>query len=280
MTIKNRLRQAANRLLKPLGFTILRTDEAQKFARYQREKERMDLRGIVQQAANVGFQPATVIDVGAAYGTPQLYETFPQAHHLLVEPLIEYQSALEKTKQQYAKMDMIFAAASSHADGITIHVHPDLVGSSVYQEDETSNVNGISRDVATVRLDSLCKQRNLPPPYLIKVDVQGAELDVINGAESILADTEFIVLEIALFEFYKGAPQFYDVIHAMKERGYVAYDFTEPLYRPLDDAVSQIDIAFVKENSRFRDQHHYATTEQRSAQNDALIQTFERISED
>ncbi|MDQ7028245.1 MAG: FkbM family methyltransferase [Anaerolineae bacterium] len=280
MTAKNRLRQAANRLLKPLGLVILRTDEAQKFARYQREKDRLDLRGIVRQAAKVGFQPATVIDVGAAYGTPQLYETFPQAHHLLIEPLVEYQSALEKTKQDYAKMDIIFAAASDHTNGITIHVHPDLVGSSTYQEDESSNVNGMPRDVATVRLDRLCKERNLRAPYLIKVDVQGAELDVINGAEGILADTEFIVLEIALFEFYKGAPQFYDVIHAMKERGYVAYDFTEPLYRPLDDAVSQIDIAFVKENSRFREQQHYATDAQRSAQNKALMTTFERILEE
>lgn len=279
MTLKNRLRQAANRLIAPLGLVMMRTDEVQKFARYSREKARMQLRGLLQHAAYWGLQPATVIDVGAAYGTPELYETFPDAQHLLIEPLTEYQAALEKFKQQYRSLDIVFAAASDHTNGITINVHPDWVGSSSYVEDEASNVNGVPRNVPTVRVDTICKERSLPPPYLLKVDVQGAELDVMNGTEGILADTEFIVLEIALFEFYKGAPQFYEVIHAMKQRGYVAYDFTEPLYRPLDGAVSQIDVAFVKENSAFRKYHHYATAEQRTAQNNAFRKSFDSASE-
>src|SRR5262245_52875429 len=37
-----------------------------------------------------GFTPRTVIDVGVARGTDDLYEAFPDAKHLLIEPLGEF----------------------------------------------------------------------------------------------------------------------------------------------------------------------------------------------
>src|SRR5690349_20367910 len=42
-----------------------------------------------------GYAPATVIDVGVAAGTPVLYEAFPDAYHVLVEPLAEFEPALQ-----------------------------------------------------------------------------------------------------------------------------------------------------------------------------------------
>lgn len=240
-------------------------------ARLQRAKERQSLRGLLQHIQALDFQPGTVIDVGAAYGTQELYETFPNAHHLLIEPLIEYQAALDKLCQQYPHVEVLYAAASYHTDGLTINVHPDLVGSSAYLEEEASDVNGVPRTLPTVRLDTICHKRQLPAPYLIKVDVQGAELEVLRGVTDILKNTEYIVLEVSLFEFYKGAPQFHDVIQYMQSIGFVSYDFTAPLHRPVDDAVSQIDIAFVQANGRFRQHHHYATAEQRQSQNAVLL---------
>src|SRR3989442_12701698 len=41
-----------------------------------------------------GFAPATVIDVGAAYGTPALYAAFPDAYHVMIEPLADYEPSL------------------------------------------------------------------------------------------------------------------------------------------------------------------------------------------
>ena len=99
-------------------------------------------------------------------------------------------------------------------------------------------------------------------PYLIKVDVQGAELDVLDGTLETLNKTELVILEVSMFQLMKDAPQFYDVVVYMKNRGFVAYDVFGESFRPLDGALGQIDIAFVKENGRFRREHSYATTEQ------------------
>ncbi|MCH8192053.1 MAG: hypothetical protein IIC80_11965, partial [Chloroflexi bacterium] len=53
----------------------------------------------------------------------------------------------------------------------------------------------------------------------------------------------------------------------MKERGFVAYDIFGHNYRPLDGAMCQIDMAFVKEKSQFRRVHAFATKEQRAVLN-------------
>jgi FkbM family methyltransferase len=237
------------------------------------ERRRRDIRsslvGLLQQARNTGLSPATVIDVGAAYGAfdLQCYNVFPHAKYILIEPLEEHKPSLEVVTRFIPNAEFVLAAAAAESGEITINVHPDLVGSSLYLEEEDSNVNGVPRTVPTITLDCLMKDGRIKAPFLIKIDVQGAELDVLLGAEETLRDTEYIILETSLFEFFKGGPQFYDVVTFMKSKGFVAYDIFNLQYRPLDNALSQVDIAFVNETGLFRKRHYYATPEQREEQN-------------
>jgi len=127
-------------------------------------------------------------------------------------------------------------------------------------------VNGIPRVVPRVTLDHLVSENKLRPPFLLKIDTQGAELKVLSGYEENLQHTEFVLLEVSLFKFFEGGDQLHDVIAFMKSRGFVAYDICDFQYRPLDDALSQVDIVFVKERGQFRQHHFYATLEQRRAQ--------------
>ncbi len=65
-----------------------------------------------------------------------------------------------------------------------------------------------------------------------------------------------------MFQFMKGAPEFFDIVFYMKQHGFVAYDIILGWNRPLDNALGQIDIIFVKENGQFRQNHSYSTVEQ------------------
>jgi FkbM family methyltransferase len=229
--------------------------------------DRHTLRGTLEHAKQLGFTPGTVIDVGAAKGTFELYETFPHAKHLLIEPLVENRPYLEKIVKGLKSAEYVIAAAAKEAGAVTLNVHPDFDGSSIYLEDEAGDVNGIPRTVQAVTLDALYHEYGLHGPCLIKLDVQGAELDVLAGATLLLNATEYIVLEVSLFKFFIDGPQFYDVMVFMKERGFVLYDVLGYSYRLLDGAMSQVDLVFVKDNGMFRTHHFYATKEQREAQN-------------
>jgi len=232
--------------------------------------ERESLEGSLEQCRALGFQPATVLDVGAAIGTftRTCYEIFPQARYLLVEPLEEYLPSLRQVQADIPQATYTIAAAASGDGTLPLNVHEDLVGSSLYKEEEEgTNVNGAERKVPSVTLDRLVSDRRLPAPFLIKVDVQGAELDVLRGGSIALEGAEYVLLEVSLFQFFKDGPLFCEVVDFMQSKGFVPYDMFGMQYRPLDRALSQVDIVFVKERGAFRQQHCYATREQREAQN-------------
>jgi len=118
-----------------------------------------------------------------------------------------------------------------------------------------------------LRFTGSTKNETFPHPFLLKLDVQGAELDVLLGAEEILQGAEYILLEVSFFPFFTGGPLFQDILSFMRSRGLVVYDIFDLQYRPLDNALSQADIVFVKEGGLLRRHHFYATREQRERQN-------------
>lgn len=205
---------------------------------------------------NLGFEPKTVIDVGAALGTFNLYETFPNSRHLLIEPIAENEPYLAKICRKLKSAEYVIAAATNTAGVFTLNVNPDMVHSSIAENRGTENSNPYVRKIPAITLDGICRERNLPGPYLIKVDVDGQELDVLQGATEILQQTEYVIIEVTLFG------QMYDIIHFMKSQGFAAYDIVDLGYRPGDGALWQVDMAFVKESGLFRRENNFVAAQQ------------------
>jgi FkbM family methyltransferase len=211
---------------------------------------------------DLGFNPLTVIDVGVASGTPALYTTFPKAYFLLVEPLSVFEPQLRTILERY-RGSYVLAAAGDHTGRVSFNVHSRyLEGSSMYKEAMGPEADGEEIEVPLVRLDDVVKERALSGPFLIKVDVQGAELKVLEGAPATLSHAEAVVLEVSLFQFMKGAPELHDVVAFMKARDLVTFDIILGWNRPLDNALGQVDIVFVKEDGCFRQDHSFATIQQ------------------
>ena len=101
--------------------------------------------------------------------------------------------------------------------------------------------------VSVRRLDDLLSEQ--PRHFnLLKVDVQGSELDVLSGAGLKLSQFEVIILEVSLIQM-GVAPSFNEVMQYMHEKGYRLYDFLPMYYRPLDNALWQGDAFFVRNDS-------------------------------
>ena len=261
------MKKVLQKLFRRFGFEIHRRAGANALIS---GPERASLEGSLVQARRAGFVPATVIDVGAAFGSfsRTCHSIFPEAQYILVEPLREYIPALKRITKEMPRASYEIAVATAQDQVISINVHHDLVGSSLYREvEEGTDVNGVLREVRSITLDRLIIEQKALPPYLIKIDVQGAELDVLTGGLTVLSGAELVVLEVSMFQFFQKGPVFCDVIDYMRSKGFVPYDVLGLQYRPLDRALSQLDIVFVKETGQLRRFHYYATPEQRHEQN-------------
>jgi len=230
---------------------------------------RSDMEDVLNHMRGQGFIPQSVIDVGVANGTKDLYEAFPNAQFVLVEPLREFEPYMQSLQKKY-KVRYELAAAASTLGTITLNVHPDLCGSSTLKEVEDSDVNGAERTVPCVTLDSLIEKYSLDTPLLIKIDVQGGELDVLNGAKNAMQMADAINLEVSLFGFFDGGPQLCDIVIFMKQNGFVVYEIYDGRNRLLDGALAQVDMMFVKENGMFKKDHAYATASQRKNQDNKI----------
>jgi FkbM family methyltransferase len=256
------IKQSAKKLLNSIGLELRRTPPPAD-AKTIEAANRTTFRGALRQMRKLGLAPRTVIDVGVAFETRELYEEFSDSEILLVEPLIEFEPFLKNICAEY-RAQYVLAAAGESPGTISLNVHKDQLDcSSLFHEAEGSQVDGEPREVRMVTLDELCEERELAGPYLLKVDVQGAELRVLAGAKKILRECDAVILEVTLFGTMIGGPQLAEVVAYMQAQGFVTYDIWGMLYRPLDGALAQIDMAFVHRESKLRAEQAFATPEQR-----------------
>lgn len=249
------------KLLAQFGFELCRSGTAIRLAR---ATDRSALRGAVQN----GLRVNSVIDIGAAVGswTRLCLDFFPEARYILVEPLLQYDKPLSLLLKDFPNLTRVKAAAAARVGQSMFFLHEDLYGSSLYRETEGATVDGLPILVETTTIDAIVQQQGLAGPFLLKIDVQGAELQVLEGAAATLPQTEYLVIETSLFEFFKGGPLIHEIIAGLQRYDFVIYDIINPRYRPLDNALGQVDLIFVPDHSQLRREHVYASPQQRQAQ--------------
>ena len=126
---------------------------------------------------------------------------------------------------------LIYGSVLGDVDGKQVEfyenpIHPG--GNSIYRESRTLSPRAeelfpesckVMRTMRT--LDSLVSEYNLPRPSLIKMDVQGSELNVLKGATETLKWTRELILELQHKNYNEGAPLCQEVIDWLAERGFV-----------------------------------------------------------
>ena len=83
---------------------------------------------------------------------------------------------------------------------------------------------------ALTTLDAVCRAEGVRPDYL-KVDTQGAELDILKGAEGALASIKVIELEVEFNRLYEDQPLFGDVDRWLRERGFMLLGIRRSVWR-------------------------------------------------
>ena len=217
------------------------------FAFTRRRAEKLTHRNALARLKSLGFAPAVIYDIGAYRGgwTRVAADLFPEAQFVLFEANGDHAAELAVCGHRY------FIAALGSEEGGTRAFHVpragDVTGASLYVENTAhyAAANLQVREVATVRLDTLVAREKLPAPDLVKIDVQGAELEVLAGASATLAGASVLVVEVSLVDYNKRAPLMAEVIAAVDRIGFKCADVAE-LHRTPTNFVLQLDLVFVR----------------------------------
>jgi FkbM family methyltransferase len=157
-----------------------------------------------------GFRPRTVVDVGVGKGTPQLYEAFPDAYQILIEPLSEHEPRLRDILKKY-KGQYFLTAVGAREERAAINVEPRRKSMSSILERTDSTSTGFQaekRQIPMTTLDRLMAKHNFQPPFGLKIDVEGLEYQVIQGAPAFLRETQFVVAEVSVVKRFKESYSF------------------------------------------------------------------------
>jgi FkbM family methyltransferase len=213
-------------------------------------------RYVLRRLQACGFQPRTVFDIGVARGTPELYAAFPAAHYVLVDPTRESLPYMQQIARRQRAVILNLALGERDGEAM-ITVRTDDIGGSTFYE-EVGPLGPTRRYAVPVRrFDQAIG--DFERPALCKIDVQGAEMSVLRGMGERIHELDAILIETSLIATIKDGPEIADVVTYLRQRSFVVYDVLGGGRRPLDNALAQLDLLFVKESSPLRADHRWAT---------------------
>jgi FkbM family methyltransferase len=183
-----------------------------------------------------GFEPRSIFDIGSSHArwSWQISHLFPEAAFHLSEPLVDY-------KPDYQK-----GTTGALADWPNLRIHKIAVGnrngSTLFGSDEagysaSTLVTEPSNEFPEVfkvpirRLDSYVAEFGLPNPDVLKVDVQGGEIAVLKGADSLLKDVRLVQIETWLRRSYDGkTPLLHEIMEYLGRVSFQPVEFGDLYY--------------------------------------------------
>ena len=157
--------------------------------------------------------PETIIDIGSNKGQFILLieKIYPNKNIYSFEPIKEM---IDKQKKFFSyKNNIIFhniALGSSTTLKeflITARMDSSSFLKIVSDKNKSKNYDIVeNRNIQINTLDNLLINEKISHPVLIKIDVQGYELEVLRGANNLLKKTDYLLLEVSKNEMYQNQP--------------------------------------------------------------------------
>jgi len=191
--------------------------------------------------------PIGLVDVGARWGVSAVFApAAPIFSVLAFEPdPDEAAKLLEATRSETTWAGLVLErhALADKARKVQLHLLARANNSSIYPVRQhyydRYKLKGFEQvktiELEAVPLDEIAFATNNAKRRfgeIIKIDTQGAELDILRGAERILRErTQCVVCEAAFFTPYEGACLFSDVERFLRDRSLSFYGFLDFQHR-------------------------------------------------
>ncbi|WP_299413116.1 FkbM family methyltransferase [Acaryochloris sp. IP29b_bin.148] len=205
---------------------------------------------------NYPHLPLTMFDIGVRYGVHYLYQDLLKLHHFKVVGFeADHQEAENLRSNSKSGVTEVWPYAIAKTTGpreIYITKHPGC--SSFYPPNQDLLSQYLSFDffkitdkkiVEAISIDDFITRHKTCPPDFLKIDIQGAEYEALEGGKTALNRVIGIFLETQLREIYTGAPLFPDIHSLLNTLGFRLI-FCE-YNADLGGELVEFDVAYVRD---------------------------------
>jgi FkbM family methyltransferase len=199
-------------------------------------------------------QIKSVIDIGANDGrfAIEIREKFPGMNIYSFEPLREpYQKLVDRFKKD-AHFFPFNCAIGEKSEKSIINRNEFHASSSLlplgneHKLNFPTAVKEFPEEISVYTFNEVLNFASIPGPYLVKIDVQGYEKQVIRGSYDLLMHADCLLVEVSFRELYQGQSLFPEIYTIVKGLGFEYNGAFDVLRSPIDGQVLQEDAIFLR----------------------------------
>ncbi len=197
-----------------------------------------------------GFSPRLVLDIGANHGnwTRAALQYFPDAQYVLIEPQDHLKVCIQDLIDSGYKVRWVNAGVADQSGMLPFFISTRDDSSTFLSADNPSQTKPAPVTMVAVEtLDTLLSKYNLPVPEMVKIDAEGFDLKVMQGASRLIGKTEVFLLEAGVLCPFENSVA--RVVSTMAEFGYRLVDITELNRSPKHGVLWLTELAFLRSSS-------------------------------
>ncbi len=187
---------------------------------------------------------SSILDAGASNGriSQRLLKIFPKANIYAFEPNPLYRQTLETFAQEDSRFHPQYLALSGYEGSAELFITESPGNTSLFSPgdrlkeiDPDGSTIKQKQDVDIVTIDQWAKRNNNVTIQLMKFDIQGAELQALQGAIKVLQKSTYTVYtEVVFNSLYTGGALFSEIDLFFRKQGFILYDLYKPKYNQND----------------------------------------------
>ena len=174
---------------------------------------------VLSKLKEENFQPKVIYDIGSCEGnwTEMATTIWPNCEFYLFDANEDLNELYKGRKYNY----YLGLLSNTNDEKIKYYYNETFIaGNSYYKELTEAYTDDTYRILNSVTLDKVIDNNNWPLPDLIKMDVQGSELDILEGGKKILSQAKYLIVELQHIEYNDNAPLFEESIATIEKSGW------------------------------------------------------------
>lgn len=246
MTAPRTLKRLIQRTVNSLGYRLVKIEPP-------RPPQEEDMRPVFSAMIRAGFEPRCIIDVGANRGiwTRAAIQFFPRAKFVMVEPQAGLKQYSNDLLQRNGQVKWITAGVADKPGVLPFHIgRRDDSCSFVdgWAADRTEGKSSVDVEVTT--LNDIAQRYCSGFPDVVKIDAEGLDLKVIEGASDLLGKTDLFFVEATVAA--RGENTLAEVTRRMTDAGYRGVDVSTNR-SPKHGITWLCELAFLRNGCRWLD---------------------------